>query len=239
MFILVLLRIFSHILTLPKSIAVKGWFSKDHHMETRVPPMVHRRPWKSQIWWLSWIMIDYLFTVHLPLKNVSIRWRCHHCRWGLQHIGPGPFGREGSLSYHTYCDTGLRFFCLIEKTAPFSQLLGHTKGYKIAEITMLWRMFSNPDPLSYMMVYPLGPPFSRLLYDTNRSAEDLFLPGSSRVQKRKKENIVRPHAIAPLNKNSWNETDFYSKQRVKIALEILPITLNTPIIFLLHFCFKT
>jgi hypothetical protein len=37
-------------------------------------------------------------------------------------------GREGSLSCHTGCDTGLGFSGLIRRTAQFSRLLGHTRG---------------------------------------------------------------------------------------------------------------
>jgi hypothetical protein len=36
---------------------------------------------------------------------------------GLQNLGPGPLSREGSLSCHTYCDTGLHFSGLIRRAA--------------------------------------------------------------------------------------------------------------------------
>jgi hypothetical protein len=53
---------------------------------------------------------------------------------GLQNLGlclalSGPLSREGSLSCHTFCDTGPRGFSgLIRRTAPFNRLLQHTWG---------------------------------------------------------------------------------------------------------------
>ena len=40
-----------------------------------------------------------------------------------------PLSREGSLSCHTCCDTGLGFYGLIRRTAPFSRLLRQARGY--------------------------------------------------------------------------------------------------------------
>jgi hypothetical protein len=91
------------------------------------------------------IMIDYsLF--YVLLKNFSLIWRRH--RWRAAKFRPMlPLSREGCLSCHTCCDTGLRFF------------RSHTKDRLIqSPLTThkwMWRIYSNPDPL--------GSPFNRLL----------------------------------------------------------------------------
>jgi hypothetical protein len=50
----------------------------------------------------------------------------------------GPLSREGSLTCHTCCATGPRFFGLIQRTVPFSSLLRHTRGCGGSIL--------NPDP---------------------------------------------------------------------------------------------
>jgi hypothetical protein len=50
----------------------------------------------------------------------------------------GPLSREGSLSCHTCCDTGPRFFRSHQKDRPSqSPLTTHMR---------MWRTYSNPDP---------------------------------------------------------------------------------------------
>jgi hypothetical protein len=80
-------------------------------------------------------------------------------------------GREGSLLCHSYCDTGPRllflgFFLggLIRTTAPFSHLLRLARGCRGLILTLI-----------------LAGPHSETSYDTQKDAEDLLLPGSSRV----------------------------------------------------------
>jgi hypothetical protein len=60
----------------------------------------------------------YMETSQLPLKGQIQAYARHS----------GPLRREGSLSCHTGCDTGLGFSGLIRRTAQFSRLLGHTRG---------------------------------------------------------------------------------------------------------------
>jgi hypothetical protein len=59
---------------------------------------------------------------------------------GLQNLGlcSGPLSREGSLSCHTSCDTGPRFFRSHPKDHPIQSPLTTHEG--------VWRIYSNPDP---------------------------------------------------------------------------------------------
>jgi hypothetical protein len=66
---------------------------------------------------------------------------------GLQNLGSGLLSREGSLSCHTCCDTGPRFFRSHPKDRHIQSLFKTQKG--------MLRTYSNP--------YPHGPPFCRLL----------------------------------------------------------------------------
>jgi hypothetical protein len=67
----------------------------------------------------------------------------------------------GSLSCHTYCDTGPRFFRSHPKQSPIQSPLTTHEGMR--------RIYSNPDPHSVAS------------YGTQWNAEDLFLPGPSQV----------------------------------------------------------
>jgi hypothetical protein len=61
---------------------------------------------------------------------------------GLQNLGlcsaPGPLSREGSLSCHTCCNTGPRFFRSHPNDRPIQSPLTTHEG--------MWRIYSNPDP---------------------------------------------------------------------------------------------
>jgi hypothetical protein len=50
----------------------------------------------------------------------------------------GPLRREGSLSCHTCCDMGPRFFVSHPKDRPIQSPLTTREG--------MWRIYSNPDP---------------------------------------------------------------------------------------------
>ena len=50
----------------------------------------------------------------------------------------GPMSRKGSLSCHTSCDTGPRFFRSHPKDLPIQSPLTTNKR--------MWRIYSNPDP---------------------------------------------------------------------------------------------
>jgi hypothetical protein len=64
-------------------------------------------------------LIDYIL-VYVPLKDISLVWRRHHFRWRAAIFRSGPLSREGSLSFHTYCDTGPRFLPVLSKGPPHS-----------------------------------------------------------------------------------------------------------------------
>jgi hypothetical protein len=89
---------------------------------------------------IRWLVGYLLFSV--PLKNVSLVWRRHHYRWRAAKFSSarcsGPLSREGSLSCHTCCDTGPRFFRLHPKDRPIQSPLTTYKG--------VWRTYSNADP---------------------------------------------------------------------------------------------
>ena len=76
----------------------------------------------------------------------------------------GPLSREGSLSCHTCCDTGLGLSGLIRRTAPFSRLLRHTRE---CGGSILPRIITGPLSVAF--------------YDTHGDVEDLFYPGSSQM----------------------------------------------------------
>ena len=64
--------------------------------------------------------------VFVPLENFSLIWRYHHYRW-LQLLtyvwNLWPLSREGSLTCHTYFDTGQRFKMVISEDLLHSHLL--------------------------------------------------------------------------------------------------------------------
>jgi hypothetical protein len=84
-------------------------------------------------------------------------WRRHHCRWRATKHMLGPLSREGSLLYHTCCDTWPRFFRFHPKDRPIqSPLTTHMR---------MWSIYSNPDPhVSHSVAS----------YDTQGSEEALF-----------------------------------------------------------------
>jgi hypothetical protein len=86
-------------------------------------------------------LIDWLFTVLRPAQEfftymVTSPLPAYARRWR-------PLSREGSLSCHTYCDTGPRFFRSHPKDHPIQSPLTTRMGMR--------RTYSNPDP--HGMVY--------------------------------------------------------------------------------------
>jgi hypothetical protein len=90
-------------------------------------------------WWqLGWIcfhfwewLIDYL-RVYVPLKNISLIWRRHHCRWRAAKFRPmlGTLGLWAGRDLYRGTPAvtrGLGFSGVIRRTAPFSGLLRHTR----------------------------------------------------------------------------------------------------------------
>jgi hypothetical protein len=77
-------------------------------------------------------LIDYLL-FYVPLKNISLIWRRHHCRWRAAKFRPmlGAQGLWAGRDLYRATPTATRdlgFSGLIRRTAPFSRLLRHTRG---------------------------------------------------------------------------------------------------------------
>jgi hypothetical protein len=76
------------------------------------------------------VMLDWLY---VPLKNFSLIWRRHHCRWRAAKFRP-ILGAQGLWAgrdlYHATpaVTRDLGFSGLIQRTAPFSRLLRHSRG---------------------------------------------------------------------------------------------------------------
>jgi hypothetical protein len=88
--------------------------------------------WHIFLYNVAWLL-DYL-RFYVPLKNISIIWRRHHCRWRAAKFRPmlGVQGlRAGRDLYRATpaVTRDLGFSGLIRRTAPFSRLLRHTRGY--------------------------------------------------------------------------------------------------------------
>jgi hypothetical protein len=67
----------------------------------------------------KYCLVPYVETSPSPVKG---------CKISAYARRSGPLSREGSLSCHTCCDTGPRFFRSHPKDRPFSRLLRHTRG---------------------------------------------------------------------------------------------------------------
>jgi hypothetical protein len=91
-------------------------------------------------------MIDWLFTV-LRLKNISLIWRRHHCRWRAAKYRPmlGVQGRRAGRDLYRATPAvtwDLGFSGLIRSTAPFSCLWRQKKG---CGGSILTRILTGPD----------------------------------------------------------------------------------------------
>jgi hypothetical protein len=80
---------------------------------------------------IDWL-IDYLL-FYVPLKNFSLIWRRHHCRWRAAKFRPmlGAQGLWAGRDLYRATPAVTRdhgFSDLIRRTAPFSRLLQHTRG---------------------------------------------------------------------------------------------------------------
>jgi hypothetical protein len=89
---------------------------------------------ERQLWWLEnlWL-IDYYLRFYVPLKNISLIWRRHHCRWRAAKFRPMLGAQDlwaGRDLYRTSpaVTRDLGYSGLIRRTAQFSRLLRHTRG---------------------------------------------------------------------------------------------------------------
>jgi hypothetical protein len=79
------------------------------------------------------MLTDYLLGFYVPLKNFSLKWRSHHCRWRAAKFRPmlGAQGiRAGGDLYRAppAVTRDLSFPGSFEGPPPFSCLLRHTRG---------------------------------------------------------------------------------------------------------------
>jgi hypothetical protein len=96
---------------------------------------------------------------YVPLKNFSLIWRRHHCRWRAAKFRP-MLGAEGlwagrDLYRATPAVTqDLGFSGLIRRTAPFSRLLRHTRGCGGSILTRIltgsFQEWSDTSTLTYL-----------------------------------------------------------------------------------------
>jgi hypothetical protein len=80
---------------------------------------------------IGWL-IDCL-RFYIPLKNFSLIWRRHHCRWRAAKFRPilGAQGLWAGRDLYRATPAVIRdlgFSGLIRRTAPFTRLLRHTRG---------------------------------------------------------------------------------------------------------------
>jgi hypothetical protein len=107
-------------------------------------------------WLVDWL-IDYL-RFYVPLKNFSLVWRRHHCRWRAAKFRP-MLGAQGLWAGRDLCcDTGPRFFRSHPKDRPIQSPSTTHEG--------VWRIYSNPDPHGGLIEVTKGYRFS---INTSRS----------------------------------------------------------------------
>jgi hypothetical protein len=107
-------------------------------------------------------LIDYLM-FYVPIKNISLIWRNHHCRWRAAKFRPmlGAQGHWAGRDIYRATPAVTRdlgFPGLIRRTTPFCDSVASydTQG--------MWRIYYNPDPhgspvpWSWMRSYPLSNP---------------------------------------------------------------------------------
>ena len=78
----------------------------------------------------DWLII---YKFYVPLKNISLIWRRHHCRWRAAKFRPmlGAQGLWAGRDLHRATPAVTRdlgFSGLIRRIAPFSRLLRHMRG---------------------------------------------------------------------------------------------------------------
>jgi hypothetical protein len=90
---------------------------------------------------LDWL-IDYL-RFYVPLKNFSLIWRRHHCRWRAAKFGPmlGAQGLSAGRDHYRATPAvtwDLGFFRYHPNDRSIQSPLSTHEG--------MWRIYSNPDP---------------------------------------------------------------------------------------------
>jgi hypothetical protein len=80
------------------------------------------------------LKIFFYLLFYVPLKNISLIWRRHHYWWRAAKFRPmldaqGLWAGRDLYRARPAVTRGLGFSGLIRRTAPFSRLLRHAKGY--------------------------------------------------------------------------------------------------------------
>jgi hypothetical protein len=91
-------------------------------------------------WLIDWLL-DYL-RFYVPLKNISLIWRRHHCCEGLQNLGLcstlKAFEHGGIFFVPHLLRHGASVFLVSSEGSPIQSSITTHKG--------IWRTYSNPDP---------------------------------------------------------------------------------------------
>jgi hypothetical protein len=103
-------------------------------------------------------LIDYLL-FYVPLMTFTYIWKRQHCQWRAVKFSLWSALRAFEQEGIFIVTRDLGFSSLIWRTAPFSCLLRHTRGYGGSTLTYILKGSS---------------------YDTQADAEDLILPVSTR-----------------------------------------------------------
>ena len=134
----------------------------------------------------------------VPLENFSLIWRRHHCRWRAANFdlcsNLWPLSSEGSLTRHTYCDTGLPFIMVISEDPWHSHLLPSVWQWSCHYLFLRLRSVATGDRT----------PISRMRGERSSSTPP------RRSQNRQKTTII--------NKQCWGSYSFLLKQRKRLCL---------------------
>jgi hypothetical protein len=113
----------------------------------------------------DWLII-YCFMSRLLLKNISLIWRRHHCRWTTAKFRPmlGARGFWAGRDLYRATPTvtqDLGFSGLIRRTVPFSRLLRHAWGRGRPILTQILTGVNQ-----WMNIYEKKESFINLKYNT-------------------------------------------------------------------------
>jgi hypothetical protein len=130
-------------------------------------------------------LIDYL-RFYVPLKNFSLIWRRHHCRWRAGKVR-SMLGAQGLWAGRNppAVTLGLAFSGLIRRTVPISRLFRHTRGCGWFILTERRRQDSFGLILSTYWFSHV-----RVLLDATRGL----------IQMDRYWIVVSPHIVAPSGK---------------------------------------
>ena len=113
------------------------------------------------------LFVCFCLEFFVPLENLSLIWRRHHCRWRLQILTCAwhlwPLSSEGSLAFHTYDDTGHPFIMVISEDPWHSHLLPNVWQwnchYLFSRLRSVAAGIRTPNlPLAGRTLKPTAPP---------------------------------------------------------------------------------